>query len=221
MRQIVADVGEPRGAGPDPAGGLDRLGHGEVRGMRVIAQRVEHQHPDALEQRPRLVGNPAAVGQVRERPEPVAENEPRAVLDGHGHDELVPQAERAGDGERAQARHAAAARGALAEDVAEGPAKIGEGGRVAETGDGLALQHVEPPHLVEAEDVVGVAVREQDRVDAGEPEAQRLRAQVGRRVHEHLEPVVELDEDRRAPAPVARVVGPARGALAADHRHAV
>ena len=62
--------------------------------------------------------------------------------------------------------------------------------RVAVARHRAALQRVEPPHVVDAEDVIGVAVREEDRVDAADVVAQRLRAQVG--------PGVDQDARRRA-----------------------
>ena len=43
---------------------------------------------------------------------------------------------------------------------------------------------VEAPHIVEAEDVIGVAVGEENRVDAAHVVRERLRAQIGRRVDE-------------------------------------
>ena len=45
--------------------------------------------------------------------------------------------------------------------------------------DRRLLHLVEAPHLVEAEHVIGVAVGEEDRVDAADVVGQRLRAQVG------------------------------------------
>ena len=61
-----------------------------------------------------------------------------------------------------------------------------------------AAERVEPAHFVETHDVVGVGVRQQDRVDATHVVSQRLRPQVGRRVDQHAEPVVALDVDRGA-----------------------
>ena len=61
-------------------------------------------------------------------------------------------------------------------------------GAVRVARDRRALQRVEAPQLVEPEDVIGVAVREEDRVDARDAVAQRLLPKIGRRV----------DEDARA-----------------------
>ena len=76
---------------------------------------------------------------------------------------------------------------------------------VAVTGHRPPLQRVEAADLVEPEDVIGVAVREEDGVDAADAERQRLRAQVGSGIDQQRVPVVGLDEDRRAPAPIARI----------------
>ena len=82
------------------------------------------------------------------------------------------------------------------------------------------LHEVEAPDIVDAEDVVGVAVGEDDRVDASNAVGQRLLAQIGSGIHQHRRAIVELHEDRRPQAAVARVGRLARAAVAADHRHA-
>ena len=47
VRQVVADVGEVGALGSDPRDDVERLGHVEVRRMRTLAQRVEHEDADA------------------------------------------------------------------------------------------------------------------------------------------------------------------------------
>ena len=59
----VREVGAPR---RDPRNRRQRLVHGEVRRVLLVAQRVDDQRVDAFDERPRLVGNGAAVGQVGE-----------------------------------------------------------------------------------------------------------------------------------------------------------
>jgi hypothetical protein len=68
--------------------------------------------------------------------------------------------------------------------------------------------------------VIGVAVREEDRIDAIDLVRERLRAQIRARVDEQPKVIVGLDENRRTHSPVARIVRLARGTVAADHRHA-
>ena len=52
--------------------------------------------------------------------------------------------------------------------------------------DACLLPEVERPHVVEPHDVIGVRVREQHRVQPVEVRAQRLRAEIRRRVDHHV-----------------------------------
>ena len=70
------------------------------------------------------------------------------------------------------------------EHVAEHPADVVERRGVAVARHRAAHQRIEPPHVVHAEDVIGVPVGEEDRVNARDAVAQRLRAQVGPGVDE-------------------------------------
>ncbi len=58
----------------------------------------------------------------------------------------------------------------------------------------------------------------EDRIEAVGAGVEQLAAQVGRRVDQDARRAL-VDQDRAAPAPVARVVGGADPAAAADHRH--
>ena len=107
------------------------------------------------------------------------------------------------------------------EHVEERPANRVPRLRVRVARDRTALQRVEAAHIVEAEDVVRVRVREEDRVDARDPVRKRLLAQVGRGVDEDPRAIGHVDVDRRAQPAIARVGGSAGRARAADHRHAV
>ena len=80
------------------------------------------------------------------------------------------------------------------EDVGERAPDLRRGHRVGIAGDAAGLDAVVAPDLVEAHHVVGVAVREEDRVDARQPEPQGLRTQVRRRVHQHRQ-IGQLDVD--------------------------
>src|SRR3984885_15365912 len=81
-----------------------------------------------------------------------------------------------------------------------------------------ALPVVERPHVVQAHNVVGVRVREQNRVHARDPRAQGLIAKVWRGVDQHAV-ITILDVNRRPKALVPRILRMAYGAAAADHRH--
>src|SRR5262245_18349660 len=65
VSQLVTDVREVGPVGADARGGIDRFGHAEMRRVRAVAQRVEPQRAHALQERPRRIGNLAAIGEVR------------------------------------------------------------------------------------------------------------------------------------------------------------
>jgi hypothetical protein len=132
---------------------------------------------------------------------------------------VAPDRERAVEHERPELRHVLVSRLRAGERVGEDPLQVADGARVPVEGDRRPLQRVVAAQLVEAEDVVGVAVGEEHRIHADETEPQRLRPQVRRRIHQHRQPIVEPQRDRRAPACVAGVGRQADAARAADHGH--
>ena len=187
-----------------------------------MAQRVEDEDVDAVEQRPRRVGNAAAVGQVGEVAEAEAENRPRAVQDRH----RLTATPSIANGPSIVVSSICGMPPPFCrrrvEDVAEGaPQVVGRRAHRRRRGIAPLLQHVEAAHFVQAHDVIGVAVREEDRVDARDAVRQRLLPQVGRGVDQDRRAVVDVDVDRRPQPRVARIGRPAHRARAADHRHAV
>ena len=113
----------------------DRLVEGEMRRMRAPAQRVEHEHLDAPQERQRRVRDAVAVGEVRKRPEPEPQDGPRAMLQRHRHDFLAADRKTAADRPELEVRHAAAFRRARLEDVAERPPQgVAASARPANTG---------------------------------------------------------------------------------------
>ena len=119
-----------------------------------------------------------------------------------------------GDGVEIDAR-GGRLRGLGIEGVAENAADDVEGLDGSVGGDRHFLVIVEGAHVVEAQDVVGVGVRVEDGVDAGDVGAQGLGAEVGRGVDQHIFAGV-LHQHGRAEAVVARICGGAGGAGAAD-----
>ena len=83
------------------------------------------------------------------------------------------------------------------EGIREDAPQVGQRPLVAVERDRPLLQRVEAPQLVEAEDVVGVAVRVEHRVDAGQLEAQGLGPQVRGGVDQDRGAAGQADEDRR------------------------
>ena len=170
-----------------------------------MAQRIEDQDVDAVEDGPRLVGQPVAVGQVRERAEAKAENRPRAVKDRHGLDADGIDIESRGDRRQAHLRDAAALLVRRIEDVGERAAQIAGGALIGVGRDRAALHRVEAAHFVHAHDVIGVAVREQDGIDAGHALGQRLHAEIGGGIDQDRRPAFNRDIDRRPGAAIARI----------------
>ena len=89
-------------------------------------------------------------------------------------------------------RHAAALLRRRVEDVVKRPAQIHRGPRVRIRRNRGFLQDVEPSHLVQPHDVIGVAVGEQDRIDAGDTAGQRLLAKIGCRIDQDRRPDIRL-----------------------------
>ena len=73
--------------------------------------------------------------------------------------------------------------------------------------------------IIEAQDVVGMRVRVQNRIDAIDTGTQRLRAKVGPCINQHHMTVV-AQRDRRPQTVVARVRRPADMAVTAQRWHA-
>jgi hypothetical protein len=83
MIHLVAEMGQQGAAGTDPAGGVDRLRHIEVRVVRGEAQCVDHQQFHPGQQRQRSLRNGIAVGQVGKTADPVAKRRAATVAKRH------------------------------------------------------------------------------------------------------------------------------------------
>ena len=87
------------------------------------------------------------------------------------------------------------------------------------TGDWSTLDPVETADVVQAKDVIGVAVREEDGVDAFDSGGQHLLPEVRRGVDHDRGAARHVDVDGRPQPLVARIRRSAHLAGAADHRH--
>ena len=67
--------------------------------------------------------------------------------------------------------------------------------------------------------MIGMGVREQNRVELFQADAEGLLAEIGRRINQQAMAIM-FDEHRRAQPLVARVIRQTSLALAADRRHA-
>ena len=227
VQDVVPEVHEPRAPG---AGGAERGGggvHRQVRHVGAVAQAVEERRVGAAQHRGQRGRHAAAVGRHDEAAAVEGDlhgaGARRAVRDGDRADEEGADGDRArADLVRDEARQVEAAApgvGGRREDVAEDAAHAAHRRAAGVHGDGGALQRVEAAEVVEAQHVVGVAVREHDGVDAGDAARQRLLAEVGRDVDLQAEPFA-AHVDAAAQARVPRVGRRADRARAADDRHA-
>jgi len=105
------------------------------------------------------------------------------------------------------------------EDVGERAAEDLEGLCGTVHGDCALLADVKGANVVEPEDVIGVAVGEEDGVEAIETDAQGLLAKVGRGVDDYVL-LVSRKEQRRTETIIAGIFGGADTAVAAERRHA-
>src|SRR4029077_2764380 len=81
-----------------------------------------------------------------------------------------------------------------------------------------ALSEVKGANVIEAHDVIGVGVSEQNRIDAFDARAQRLLAKIRRGVDQDAV-ILKLDINGRTQAFVARIVGTANCTMTADGGH--
>jgi len=105
--------------------------------------------------------------------------------------------------------------GLIVKDVGEGATNDTEGFGGAVDGHGSALADVEGANVVKAEDVIGVAVSEEDGFEAIEAGGEGLGAEVGSGVNDDVLGIAE-EKDGGTEALVVRIGGVANGAVAAD-----
>src|SRR5947209_5627126 len=213
---VVGDVREVGAARSQLSDVVERAFEPEVCRVRAQAQAVEHESVQAAQHVQRGGRNLAQVGRVGEVVEAVRHHGEPPVDDLDGSN-LKVWAEAEGSAVRDRVGddlRESAAEGRRLEDVFEDAADVHPRALVGIDAQS-AMAEVQGSYVVEAEDVVGVAVRDEDGVEVSKTYAQSLLAEVRGRVYQDRLPAV-LDEHGDAQALVARVVGRAGLALAAD-----
>src|SRR5258707_12259376 len=147
--------------------------------MRDVAQCVDDQIVQAFEERGRRVRQGTEIGEIGGAAKAKAEHFEVAVQQGDGNNLRAHQLKWAIDDVEVHARDGAL-RGSVIEDVREGAAKHAKRFFRAVHGQGGFLADVEGANVVEAEDVFGVGVGEQNGVEAIEANTQCLLAKGGR-----------------------------------------
>src|ERR1700730_2547127 len=186
--------------------------------MRDIAQGIYDQVIQIFEECGRGVWQRAEVGKISRTAKAKAEHFQIAMPQRHGNDLHAHQLERAIDDVKVHAGNSAL-RGRFIEHIGKGATNHAKSFFRAVDRQRGFLANVEGANVVEAEDVVGMAVGEQNGVEAVETDAQGLLTKVGCGVDDDVWFVARKQQGRAKPI----VVGVLRGADAAatrERRHA-
>src|SRR5208282_1078570 len=160
------------------------------------------------------VGETAEIGEIGGAAEAEAEDFHFAVEERDGDDGNAEEFEWAFDFVETDAGNGAEC-GLVVKDVVEGATDDAEGFGGAVDGHGSALADVEGANVVEALDVIGVAVGEKNGSEAIEARGEGLGAKIGGGVNDDVLGIAG-EEDGGAQALVVRVGGLADGTMAAD-----
>src|SRR5205085_6612254 len=153
---------------------------------RDVAQRVEDEFVEPFEQRHRRIRKGAEIGEIGGASEAKTQHFDIAVQQGDGNKWDAKQFEGAlADDIQDDAGHGAQ-RGLVVEDIGKDAPDDSKGVLIAVNRNGRALVNVVRPNIIEPENVVGVAVGEQNGVEAVQPGAHGLLAKVGSGVDDHV-----------------------------------
>jgi hypothetical protein len=182
--------------------------------MGKVAEGVEDEIVKVFEKGNGGFRKAAEIGEIRGAAEAEAEDIQFAVKKRHGNDGNAEKLERAFDFVEDDTRDGAQ-RGPGVEDVREGAADNAESFFGTIDGNSRALADIERANVVEALDVIGVAMGEQNGFKALDACGEGLRAKIGSGINDDVLPIAR-EEDGGTQALVVRVGGVADGAVAAD-----
>ena len=212
--KIVSDVREPGAARfefiEDGEGLLDGLMHG----MGNIAKGVDDEVVEIFEERDGGIGKAAEIGEIGGATKAETEDFHFAVEQGNGDERNTEKFEGAFDFVEKDAGDSAES-GLVVKDVGESAADDAECFRGTVDGHGSALADVEGANVVEAEDVIGVAVGEEDGFKTIEAGSEGLGAEVGGGVNDYVLGIAG-EKDGGTEALVVGIGGTADGTGAAD-----
>jgi len=212
--KFVGDVRKPGVARLEFVHQGEGLLDGLVHGMGNIAESVEDEVVEVLEKGSGGFGKAAEIGEIRGAAEAEAEHVHFAVEQRDGNDGDAKKLEGAFDFVEDDAGEGAEG-GPGVEDVGEGAADHTEGLLGAVDRHGGALANVEGANVVEALDVIGVAVGEQNGFQAIKARGEGLGTEVGGGVNDDVLAIAG-EKDGGTQALVVRIGGLANGTVAAD-----
>ena len=217
-------MGEPGLACLDILGNFDGLGDGEMGGVRIFAQAVDDEGGNFADQISDFLGNSGAVGQIDEaglvlEVDTESGGGDATVGYGQGSEGEGTERERACDGVGFWADVSGAADFEV-EGVVEGFFEAREGEGIGVDGDPISIFHGEGAKVVEACDVVGMAMGVKDRIEVWDGGAEGLRAKIGGSIDDDAEGAF-FDPNRGAKSAVAWVGGGADAAGAGEEGNAL
>ena len=219
---IVGEVGQECLARAQTGHDQASLPQAEVGVVRTGPEAVDDERIQPAEQLDGRLGDVAAVGEIGELADTVAENLGRSVEDGNRDDLDALDVKGTGDGAETEPGHVQVTLGKLKILEHVGPAGADGGKRllVPVERDDHAVLLAEGAEVVDAVQVVGMVVGEKHGIDPVEALAHRLHAQFSGRIHQQIEAFGP--DENGGPGPlVAWVRRAADIAITADHWHAV
>lgn len=214
VAEVVTNVGKPRAFGLQFRDERERLLDIRMRRVRDVAQRIEDEIIQSAQQSFRTFRDGAEIRQVSKVAESKTQNRLNSMHRGNRRDVQTKEIE--GSVNLSQLDQGQRASGlSFFEDVRELSFQYGE--RVVRCVDRheRLLLKIEWADVVKPHDMVGVTVRENDRIQAVDVSANRLKAKIGSGVDHDALPAIR-EPDRRTRALVVRVGGFANRAMAAE-----
>ena len=173
--------------------------------MWNIPEGVQHEFIETFEQRHGRVRNSAEVGEIGGAPKAEAENFHIAVEQRHRDKRDAEKFNGALHGDQGDAWHGAERR-LVIEDVGKHAPDDAKCFFIAVDGQRRALANIERANVVEAENVVGMTVRQQNGVEAVESNTERLLAEVRSGIN-HNVLAATGDQQGRAQPLIVGIVG--------------
>ena len=169
VRQIVRDVREPRAPRPQLLHQRQRLRHRLMHRMRNIPQRIDDQIVQPLQQRHRRFRQRAEIRQIRRAAKSITQHLQIAMHQRYGNKfHAAQQLERLRHRVQLHDRHGAQ-RGLAAEHIRKRLPQHAECFFISIHRHRRALAHVEWTDVIETHDVIGVPVRQQNRIQSIQP----------------------------------------------------
>src|SRR5882724_11296792 len=211
-------MGEPGAAWFEAVDEFEGLVYRLVHGMRRVAERIEDEFVEVFEQSDGRFRDGAEVRQIRSVAKAKTQNAQIAVNQRNWRDGCAEKFDRAvnvidfDEWNRADFRFSV-------EDVRKRAAQDVKCFGVRENRQRGFLAHVERANVVEAENEIGVGVREEDGVEPLKADAKGLLAKVRRCVNYDVLAIAR-EKQGRAETVVARIFRSANAAIAAERRDA-